>query len=110
MAKNLSPSTKVVFDTNVLISAFIFKKFSGEIYNYCAERYTLYTSQWILDELTEKLTSKKFKLPVSLQEKILSQVNNDARIVYPTNDLPTNSRDPDDNNVLQITLFVNADF
>jgi len=106
----LPASTLVVFDTNVLLSAFIFKKFSGEVYQYCAERYMLYTSPWLVDELTKKLKSKKFKLPLLLQEIILEQVSKDARLVIPTNDLPTNSRDPDDNNVLQVALFVKANF
>ncbi|WP_461064779.1 putative toxin-antitoxin system toxin component, PIN family [Spirosoma horti] len=106
----LPASTLVVFDTNVLLSAFIFKKFSGEVYQYCTERYLLYTSEWMLTELSRKLESKKFKLPLTLQKLILEQVSKDARLVIPTNDLPINSRDPDDNNVLQVALFVKANF
>ncbi len=107
---SLPASTSIVFDTNVLISAFIFKKSTVEVYQFCAERYSLYTSEWMLAELTEILSKTKFKLPVSLQEDILSQVKADAQLVYPTNELPTDSRDPDDNNVLQVALFINADF
>lgn len=77
---------------------------------YCAERDTLYTSEWILDELAEKPQSKKFKLTPPLQEIISLQVKEDAQLVYPTNELPTLSRDPNDNNVLQVALFVNANF
>ncbi|GAB2599751.1 putative toxin-antitoxin system toxin component, PIN family [Spirosoma areae] len=110
MSTNLLPSTKILFDTNVLISAFIFKKFPGEVYQYCAERYSLYTSEWMLEELTGILRGAKFKLPLSLQEDILLQVRADAQIVSPTNDLPTDSRDPDDNNVLQVALFIEANF
>ena len=106
----LPASTLVVFDTNLLLSAFIFKKFSGEVYQYCADRYSLYTSEWMLAELFRKLESRKFKLPLTLQKSILEQVTKDAKLVFPTNDLPTDSRDPDDNNVLQIALFVKANF
>ena len=81
-----------------------------EIYRQCAERYTLYTSEWMLTELSEKLESKKFKLPPTLQKLIRQQVANDAQLVFPTNKLPTDSRDPDDNNVLQLALFVKANF
>ncbi|GAB3771765.1 hypothetical protein GCM10028818_10990 [Spirosoma horti] len=64
----------------------------------------------MLTELSRKLESKKFKLPLTLQKLILEQVSKDARLVIPTNDLPINSRDPDDNNVLQVALFVKANF
>ncbi|SOD88724.1 putative toxin-antitoxin system toxin component, PIN family [Spirosoma fluviale] len=110
MATSLRSSTKVLFDTNVLLSAFIFKKTPAEVYQYCAERYTLYTSEWLLNELAEILKREKFKLPLSLQVAILQQVRIDAQLVNPTNNLPTDSRDPDDNNVLQVALFVKADF
>lgn len=82
----------------------------SKVYQHCAERYSLYTSEWILTELSEKLGSKKFKLPLALQELIVKQVTQDAQLVFPTNELPTDSRDPDDNNVLQVALFIEADF
>ncbi|MBC3788622.1 putative toxin-antitoxin system toxin component, PIN family [Spirosoma utsteinense] len=106
----LPASTVVVFDTNVLLSAFIFKKSPGEVYQYCAERYTLYTSEWLLNELARVLRRDKFKLPLALQNAILAQVRSDAQLVLPTNDFPADSRDPDDNHVLQAALFVQADF
>lgn len=106
----LPASTSVVFDTNALLSAFIFKKTPGEVYQYCAERYTLYTSEWLVNELAKVLKRDKFNLPLALQEAIIFQVKSDAQLVFPTNDLPTDSRDPDDNNVLQAALFVKADF
>jgi uncharacterized protein len=107
---SLPNTTSIVFDTNVLISAFVFKKFAGDVYQYCAERYSLYTSEWILAELSRKLASPKFKIPPVLQDAILLQVRADATVLYPTNALPTNSRDLDDNPILQVALFINADF
>jgi putative PIN family toxin of toxin-antitoxin system len=86
------------------------KKTPGEVYQHCAERYTLYTSEWLLNELVEIVAREKFKLPLTLRNAILAQVRADAQLVFPTNNLPTDSRDPDDNNVLQIALFVKADF
>ncbi|NDU93876.1 putative toxin-antitoxin system toxin component, PIN family [Spirosoma terrae] len=106
----LAPSTAIVFDTNVLLSAFIFRKFAGDVYQYCAERYLLYSSEWMLAELSEKLESKKFRLPLTLQETILVQVREDVQLVYPTNEMPNYSRDPDDNNVLRLALFIKANF
>lgn len=106
----LPASTLVVFDTNVLLSAFRFKKTPGEVYQYCAERHTLYTSEWLLNELANVLKRDKFNLPPDIQEAILLQVKSDAQLVFPTNELPTDSRDPDDNNVLQVAVFVKANF
>ncbi len=106
----LSASTSIIFDTNVLVSAFVFKKEADRVYQYCVERYNLYTTQWILTELQGVLSRSKFKLPQHLQDAILNQVRLDFQILNPTNDLPTDSLDPDDNNVLQAALFVDADF
>ena len=106
----LSASTSIVFDTNVLISAFIFKNTAGEVYQYCAERYTLFTTDWLLDELQDVLSRKKFRLPTALQLDILDQVKEDMQLVHPNNSLPTDSIDPDDNYVLQAALFVQANF
>lgn len=107
MTQFLPPDTRLVFDTNVLVSAFVYKKFAGEVYQHCAERYYLFTSAWILEELADKLTHK-FKLPEPVQNDILAQVRADTRLVLPTNALPTDSSDPDDNYVLQAALFVDA--
>lgn len=110
MAGNLTPSVRIVFDTNVLISAFVYKKSAGQVYQYCAERYLLYTTEWVINELRSVLSRKKFQLPATLQNEILEQVRADARLVFPTNYLPQNSSDPDDNNVLRAALFVEANF
>ncbi|GAB3979371.1 hypothetical protein GCM10028806_44560 [Spirosoma terrae] len=64
----------------------------------------------MLAELSEKLESKKFRLPLTLQETILVQVREDVQLVYPTNEMPNYSRDPDDNNVLRLALFIKANF
>ena len=110
MAATLVSSTKILFDTNVLVSAFVFKKSAGQVYQYCAERYVLYTTEWMLSELRQVLSRNKFRLPESIQDDIISQVRADAQLVFPTNDIPTDSSDPDDNYVLRAALFVEANF
>lgn len=106
---SLPTSTVLVFDTNVLLSATVFKKFAGELYEYCAEHYQLKISDWVLREFNDKL-EQKFKLLDSDRQEIIERIEADAELVIPTNDLPTDSSDPDDNNVLRLALFVNADF
>lgn len=106
----LPASTSIVFDTNVLVSAFVYQKSAGQVYQYCAERYLLYTTEWLLNELRTVLGRSKFRLPAALQNEIMGQVKADSRLISPTNSLPANSSDPDDNNVLRAALFIGADF
>lgn len=103
-------SFSIVFDTNVLVSAFVFRGKAKDIYHYCAERHTIFTTDWLLDELQDVLSREKFGLPVLLQREILAQIRSDSHLVHPYNDLPTDSVDPDDNYVLQAALFVDASF
>lgn len=112
MSSPLRPlaSIAVIFDTNVLVSAFVFKGKASAIYQHCTERYTLFTTEWMLDELSDVLSRDKFGLPVTVQNTILDQIRSDSQIVYPTNELPIDSVDPDDNYVLQAALFVKAHF
>lgn len=109
MPQQLPADTRIVFDTNVLISAFVFKKFAGELYEHCASQYRIITSEWILNELAEKL-EQKFKIPALIRQEILIRTQSDAQVSVPTNDLPTDASDPDDNYVLRVALFVKSDF
>ncbi|MBD2756116.1 putative toxin-antitoxin system toxin component, PIN family [Spirosoma validum] len=105
----LPASTSVVFDTNVLISTFVFSGFAAEVYNHCALFFELYTSEWILSEFDEKM-DHKFRYLLEQRKRIISAIRERHIVVAPTNDLPTDSRDPDDNNVLQVALFIKANF
>ena len=109
MAGNLPSSTRLVFDTNVLISTFVFPGFAAKVYDYCALHVELYTSEWILSEFDEKMEQKFGYLP-ERRNRILETIRERHLVTMPVNDLPTDSRDPDDNNILQIALFINANF
>lgn len=63
-----------------------------------------------LERASRNIRKRKIQAPVGFAKAILSQVRADAQLVFPTNDLPTDSRDPDDNNVLQVALFMKANF
>lgn len=49
---------RVVLDTNVLIAAFIARGVCSELLEHCVRHHTLATSEFILNEFREKLTSK----------------------------------------------------
>lgn len=42
---------KIVLDTNIFISAFVFRGKAAAVFDHCALREELFVSQWILDEL-----------------------------------------------------------
>lgn len=109
MADNLSSSTRIVFDTNVLISAFVFSGFAAAVYDHCALHFELYTSEWILSELDEKM-ERKFGYSTERRASIIQTIRERHIVVAPTNILLSNSIDPDDNNVLQAALFIEANF
>ncbi len=105
----LPASTSIVFDPNVLISTFVFPGFAADVYDFCALHFELFTSEWILTEFDEKLKDK-FRYSPEQRNRIIETIREKHVVVYPTNDLPTHSRDPDDNNVLHVALFTDAGF
>ena len=99
----------IVFDTNVLISAFVFGGTSGKVLEFCVEQDELYISPWILRELTKVLHSK-FKFPLTEIETIKSIINSGFNIINPHTHLPAICRDKDDNNILQLAESIKAHF
>ncbi len=100
---------KIVFDTNVLLSAFLFRGFSAKVYDVCSVKFELFTSEWILAELKEKLI-EKFGIPNEKASEIRSIIIAKSSIKLPTNKLPVICRDSDDNNILQLSDFINANY
>ncbi|WP_460952869.1 putative toxin-antitoxin system toxin component, PIN family [Spirosoma litoris] len=109
MTESLPPSTRIVFDTNVLISAFLFSGFAANVYDHCALHVELYTSEWILSEFDEKM-ERKFSYSPERRKRIIDTIRERHIVIMPTNDLPVNSSDPDDNHVLRAALFTEAHF
>ena len=99
---------KIIFDTNVLLSALLFSGFSTKVYDFCVARYNIITSGWLLDELEEKL-SGKFKLSNEQVEETLNILSEKMAVIHPFNELPDTCRDADDNNVLQLADYMNVD-
>ena len=100
---------KVVLDTNVLISAFVFKGKAATVYHYCVATETVFLSDWILEELTRTLR-RKFNLPEADVQEFLALLSERCSLALPTSPLPNICRDPDDNHILQLAEHVAADF
>ena len=99
---------KIVFDTNVLLSALLFPGFSTKVFDFCVTQFNLISSDWLLEELEEKLV-KKFKLSDTQVESYLGLLKERIAIVHPFNELPDACRDADDNHVLQVADYMKVD-
>lgn len=98
---------KVVFDTNVILSAFLTQGVSSRILLKCLEEYEVYISGWIIEEIKEKLENK-FKIKKTDIKEFLEFIKDTFLIVEPRGKLPNKSRDKDDNNLLLLAEYVSA--
>ena len=63
---------KIVFDTNVLIASLISHGSCFELLEHCVRNHTIYTSDYIINEFTEKLETKfKYPKPNKLEEFLI---------------------------------------
>lgn len=94
---------RVVFDTNVLISAILFGGVPGRLLKHAAtKRVTLVTSAWILDEFDRTLRMK-FDWPVATATAARATIEEISEIANPRV-VTVISRDPDDDNVIATAL------
>ncbi len=106
----MSPKIKVVFDTNVLISAIIFGGNSRTCLEMArSDEVILITSKIILLELCAKL-NKKFEWSQEDIEDVISGIGVFAKIVSPQTTIDEISKDPDDNRILEAALTGKADY
>jgi len=68
---------KVVLDTNILISTFVFKGNTRKVYSHCCNYTDIFLSDFIVDELTDKLLNK-FEVETVFLNEILKTVYENA--------------------------------
>ena len=99
---------RIVFDTNVLFAAFVAHGACAGLYEECLLRGRIVVSQFILEELQEKLLTKAKQSRVEVEE-VIDAVSADAEIVE-TQPLATRvCRDANDDWILATTLAAKAD-
>jgi len=98
---------KIVFDTNVLLSAFATHGLSYRVLDICLDKHEIFISQWIIDETSEKLRDK-FNVAKKDVLKVQQFIENAFKLITPTGKLPEACRDADDNNILHLADFCNA--
>lgn len=86
---------KIIIDTNVLISAFVFKGFSATVFDYCATQEQIYLSEWVLNELSEKM-KEKFNISSVKVNNVVELIKEKAIVEIPDVPTPDVCRDKDD--------------
>jgi len=100
----------IVFDSNVIISAFITTSGTArDVFLYCGERFRIIISDYIIAEVSEKLRNK---LGFSKREvkEVTDFLKTRPEIFEQTGHSPEFSRDKKDDPVLGLALSVDADF
>jgi uncharacterized protein len=100
---------KIVVDTNVLISAFVFGGNAERVLEHVLASEELVISEFILNEL-KRVLNEKFDISDDKVNRILTSLSQVALVLSPDIPMPTVCRDPDDNNILQLAAFASADF
>lgn len=99
---------KIVFDTNIYISAFLKSGFSRELLHLALEgKIELYISQEILSELKRKL-EEKFQIKEADIKLFISVISQITKVVLPPRKLRIIKADPKDNIILECALTAKA--
>lgn len=94
---------RIVIDTNVLISSFIGRGTSQKVVEHCIRNHTVIVSEFILDELNEKLV-EKFKYTSELADQAVGLLRSKFEVVFPEPLQSSVCRDPEDDTILATAL------
>lgn len=90
---------RIVLDTNVLIAAFIARGTCHHLLEYCINHHDLVLSEFILDEVREKLIVK-FKCKPEVADETVNLLRSQVELVSATPLDRLVCRDADDDNIL----------
>ncbi len=99
---------RIVLDTNVLIAAFIARGACHQLLEHCIRNHDLVTSQFILDEIREKLV-EKFKYTSETADEVVRLLRSQMEVVSPTPLETPVCRDADDDNILATAVAGNGE-
>jgi putative PIN family toxin of toxin-antitoxin system len=102
---------KAVFDTNVLLAAFLTEGVCAKLLTQARkQQFNLYTCPFILHEF-ERILTKKFTATKQERENAVALITEAAQESANPSAIPTGScRDKDDDNVLACALEADADY
>jgi uncharacterized protein len=99
---------KIVLDTNVLIAAFITRGICRELLEHCVERHQIIVSDFILNELFDKLKNK-FHFDDQEINEVLSLLATEMQMATPMILEKPVCRDSTDDMILATALAANAE-
>ena len=100
----------IVFDSNVIISALIATSGTAkDVFLYCGERFRIIISDYIINEVSEKLRSK-FDFSGTEIKEVTDFLETHTELVKPADQKLELSRDKKDNPVLNLAVSADADF
>jgi putative PIN family toxin of toxin-antitoxin system len=100
---------KLVFDTNVIFSAFATHGLANSIFEYCLQQHTIVLSDHILGEL-QKSFLKKLKMPQDKIQTVLSFLKEFCLIADSLKLKRNVCRDREDDKILGLAINAGADF
>jgi uncharacterized protein len=105
---------KVILDTNIFISAYVFDKKILNLLDYCFENYEHYTSLVILEEIKDVLTRDKTVKMIKnynpvYTNQFINKILEDSVILEP-NEKVNICRDPKDNMFLELANVCKIDY
>lgn len=99
---------RIVLDTNVLVSAFAARGFCADLFRDVIGHHTLIVSDYILDELHEKLT-EKIRVPLHIAESIRALLMPYRVEIDVVPEIKVAIRDPDDIAIVASASAIVAD-
>ena len=103
-------SLRVVLDSNIFISAFLFGGVSAGVIGLAlGGSFFVYTSIPILDEIRDVLRRPKFGLSSSQAFTLIEEIHSLCRIVSSEEPVFAVKEDPDDNKILECALAAKAE-
>ncbi len=101
---------RVVFDTNIYISALLFGGIPKQLLYFAFEdKFKLYISEEILNEISFVLR-KKFKYPPNRVEQVVDSIKTVSTLIYPTQTVNVIKNWPSDNRILECCQKAKANF
>jgi uncharacterized protein len=98
---------KIVFDTNVILSALITQGLSSRVLDICIDKHQLFISPWIINEVLLKLDVKMHVAKPEI-DRVSAFLDNIFNKIVPEGDIPAVCRDKDDNNILLLAQTIKA--
>lgn len=100
---------KVLFDANVLVSAYGNPGVCRRLYMTCIQKHSVYVSPYILEEMSIALI-QKFHIPEDDVKKIIASIHFTCKVIRDVEEVPVGSCDRKDDPILAAALHCNADY